>query len=98
MDNPDGLGKVGNVVCGDVMWLYIRVGRNQRGQEIIKDITFETFGCVAAIATSSVITDMVKGTTLKSAAKIDKSDIVKELWRFTAGKTALFGACRRRAG
>jgi len=60
MKNPDGIGKVGNIVCGDVMWLYIKVGKDEKGKEIIKDIKFETFGCVAAIATSSVITDLAK--------------------------------------
>jgi len=46
MKNPDGMGKVGNIVCGDVMWLYIKIGKNKKGQEIISDIKFETFGCL----------------------------------------------------
>lgn len=79
MENPDGVGKVGNPVCGDVMWLYIKVEKNKRGEEIIKDIKFETFGCVAAIATSSVITDLAKGKTIAQALKIDKNKIVKSL-------------------
>lgn len=79
MRNPDGIGKVGNVVCGDVMWLYLQVGRNKKGEEIIRDIKFETFGCVAALATSSVITDLAKGKTLKEAMKIDRNDVVKSL-------------------
>lgn len=79
MKNADGVGKVGNVVCGDVMWLYIKVGKNKKGQEIIKDIKFETFGCVAALATSSVITDLAKGKTLEDALKIDRQEIVKSL-------------------
>jgi len=79
MKNPDGVGKVGNPVCGDVMWLYIKVDKDKKGREIIKDIKFETFGCVAAIATSSVITDLAKGKTLKEALKIDKQEIVKSL-------------------
>jgi nitrogen fixation NifU-like protein len=77
--NPDGVGKVGNPVCGDVMWLYIKVGKNKKGKEIIKDIKFETFGCVAAIATSSVITDLAKGKTLENALKIDKKQIAESL-------------------
>lgn len=77
--NPDGVGKVGNPVCGDVMWLYIKVGKDKKGREVIKDIKFETFGCVAAIATSSAITDLAKGKTLKEAMKINKGDIVKSL-------------------
>lgn len=79
MKNPDGTGKVGNVVCGDVMWLYIKVGKDKKGREIIKAIKFETFGCVAAIATSSVITDLAKGKTLEKAMKIDREEIVKSL-------------------
>jgi len=79
MKNADGIGKVGNIVCGDVMWLYIKVAENSKGQEIIKDIKFETFGCVAAIATSSMITDLAKGKTIEQALKIKKDDIVKKL-------------------
>ena len=79
INNPDGTGKVGNIVCGDVMWLYIKVGKNKKSQEFIKDIKFETFGCTAAIATSSIITDLAKGKTLKAALKINKDKIVKSL-------------------
>ena len=77
--NPDGVGKVGNPICGDIMWLYIKVGKDKKGREIVKDIKFETFGCVAAIATSSIITDLAKGKTLKEAIKIDRRKIVKSL-------------------
>jgi len=77
--NADGIGKVGNIICGDVMWLYIKVGKNKKREEIIKDIKFETFGCVAAISTSSVITDLAKGKTLKKAMNIEKDEIVKKL-------------------
>jgi len=77
--NPDGVGQVGNPVCGDVMKVYIKVGRNKKGQEFIKDIKFETFGCVAAIATSSTVTDLAKGKTLKEALKIDNKKIVSSL-------------------
>lgn len=75
----DGLGKVGNMICGDEMWLYIKVAKDKKGEEIIKDVKFETFGCVAAIATSSVVTDLVKGKTIKEALKVKKEDIVKVL-------------------
>jgi len=77
--NPDGIGKIGNPVCGDVMELFIKVGRDEKGEEVIEDIKVKTFGCVAAIATSSILTDMVKGKTLEGAKKIKKADIVKEL-------------------
>jgi len=79
MESPDGVGKVGNPVCGDVMWLYIKVGKNKRGKKIIKDIKFETFGCVAAIATSSIITTLAKGKTLEGALKISKEKIINSL-------------------
>mgnify|MGYP000213725832 CR=1 FL=1 len=77
--NPDGVGKVGNIVCGDVMWLYIKIGKDKEGREIINDIKFETYGCVAAIATSSVITDLVKGKPLEEALEFDRKEIIKEL-------------------
>jgi nitrogen fixation NifU-like protein len=73
--NASGIGKVGNIVCGDVMWLYIKVDKN----EVIKDIKFETFGCVAAISTSSIITDLVKGKTIKEALKITKDNVIESL-------------------
>jgi nitrogen fixation NifU-like protein len=77
--DADGIGKVGNLQCGDVMWLYIKVGQNRKKEDVIKDIKFETFGCVAAIATSSAITDLAKGKTLGEAAKISKTQIVDSL-------------------
>jgi len=77
--NADGIGKVGNIVCGDVMWLYIKVAENKKGEEIIKDIKFETFGCVAAISTSSIITDLVKGKTIKEALKTTKDNVIESL-------------------
>ena len=79
MKKPDGVGKVGNLTCGDVMWIYIKVGKDRKGRELIKDIKFETYGCVAALATSSVVTDLAKGKTLKAALKIDKKKVIKSL-------------------
>lgn len=79
LKNPDGIGKVGNPTCGDVMWLYIKISKNKKNQEIIKNIKFETFGCVAAIATSSAITDLALGKTIEQALKISKAQIVKSL-------------------
>jgi len=76
--DPDGVGKAGNIVCGDVMWLYIKV-RKKKGKEIIDDIRFETFGCVAAIATSSMITELAKGKGLKEALNITKEEIASSL-------------------
>lgn len=79
MENPDGIGKVGNALCGDVMWLYIKVGENEDGNEIIEDISWETFGCTAAIATSSMITDLAKGKTIEEAIEISNEEVAKEL-------------------
>ncbi|MBI5765677.1 iron-sulfur cluster assembly scaffold protein [Candidatus Falkowbacteria bacterium] len=65
--------------CGDIMKIYIKVGKNKKGEETIKDIKFETLGCGAAIATSSMLTEMVKGKTIAEALKIKKLDIADEL-------------------
>ncbi|MCX6737947.1 MAG: iron-sulfur cluster assembly scaffold protein, partial [Candidatus Parcubacteria bacterium] len=77
--NYDGLGKVGNFVCGDVMWLYIKTKQNKDGEDVIKDISFETFGCIAALASSSIVTDLVKGKTIEQALKITKQEILDKL-------------------
>lgn len=76
--NADGIGKVGNPTCGDIMWIYIKVGKD-KGKEVIKDIKFKTFGCAAAIATSSMITQIAKGKTLKEAEKITRNDVAESL-------------------
>jgi nitrogen fixation NifU-like protein len=72
--DADGIGKVGNPQCGDVMWLYIKVKNN-----IITDIKFKTFGCGAAIATSSMITELARGKTLDEAKKISRQDVADSL-------------------
>jgi len=77
--NPNAIGRAGNLVCGDVMQLYLKIEKDKKGREIIKDVSFETFGCVAAIATSSVITDLIKGKTLNRALDFDRESIVKKL-------------------
>jgi len=76
---PAGFGEAGNIICGDIMSLYIDVKKNTKGQEIITDIKFKTYGCAAAIATSSVITDLAKGKTVDEALKISKQNIVDTL-------------------
>lgn len=75
---PDGVATVGNPVCGDIMRLYLKIDK-KKGQEIVKDIKFQTLGCGAAIATSSMITTMVKGKPLKSAEKITKKAVADAL-------------------
>jgi nitrogen fixation NifU-like protein len=74
LKGADGIGMVGNPVCGDVMWVYIKVK-----DEKIVDIKFKTLGCAAAIASSSMLTELAKGKTLKEAEKISRMDIVKAL-------------------
>ncbi len=73
--DADGIGKIGNPRCGDVMWCYIKVGKNDKGEKIIKDIKVRTFGCVAAIATSSMTTDLALGKTLEEAKKITRDHV-----------------------
>jgi len=72
--NPDGVGTVGNPTCGDIMTIYIKVKDDK-----IKDIKFKTYGCVAAIASTSIATDMVKGRTLDEAYKLTRDDVAEEL-------------------
>jgi len=76
---PDGIGTVGNIVCGDVMYLYIKVGKNAKGEEILKDIKWETFGCAAAIATSSTVADLAIGKPLEYAINLSNQGIVSGL-------------------
>jgi nitrogen fixation NifU-like protein len=74
LKNPDGIGHVGNPVCGDIMELYIKVENG-----IITDAKFKTFGCGAAIATSSMVTEMVKGKTIDEALEISNQAVVEAL-------------------
>ncbi|MDD5731861.1 MAG: iron-sulfur cluster assembly scaffold protein [Patescibacteria group bacterium] len=77
--DADGVGEVGNPMCGDMMKLTIKVGRNKKDEEIIEDVKFKTYGCAAAIATSSMVTDMAMGKTLDEALKITRQDVAEEL-------------------
>lgn len=72
--DADGVGDVGNIVCGDRMVIYIKVEN-----DAITDVKFSTFGCVAAIATSSMITDLAKGKTLEEALKLTRANVSSEL-------------------
>jgi len=72
--DADGVGTVGNPVCGDLMTIYIKVKDNR-----LTDIKFKTFGCGAAIATSSMITELAKGKTLEEALKITRGDVADSL-------------------
>jgi len=74
IENADGVGQVGNPVCGDMMTFNIKVKDN-----IIDDVKFKTFGCGAAIAVSSMVSDIAKGKTLEEALKITNKDVANEL-------------------
>ena len=74
IENPSGLGKVGNTRCGDVMWIYLKVEDN-----IIVDAKFETFGCVAAIATSSMAIEMIIGNSVDEALTITNKAVAEAL-------------------
>jgi nitrogen fixation protein NifU and related proteins len=74
IENADGVGTEGNPTCGDLMTIYIKVEDN-----IITDVKFKTFGCGAAIATSSMITEMAVGKTIEEALEISRNDVADEL-------------------
>jgi len=80
--DADGVATVGNPVCGDVMKMYIKISDKKIGdkkEKIIKDIKFQTLGCGAAIATSSITTQLVKGKTIAEAEKLTNEMVAKEL-------------------
>ena len=74
MKNPDAVGEVGNVKCGDIMRIYLRIKDNK-----IIEIKYLTYGCVAAIASTEAICKIVKGKTLEEALKVNHKDVIKEL-------------------
>ncbi len=74
IENPDGVGEVGNPLCGDMMSIYLKIE-----EDTIKDIKFKTFGCGAAIAVSSMLTEMAKGKTLAEAKKITNKSVAEAL-------------------
>ena len=78
MKDPSAIGEVGNPVCGDLMYIYIKV-KKVNDTEFIDDISFQTFGCGAAIATSSMITELAMGKTLDEALNITRQDVADAL-------------------
>lgn len=76
--NPSGRGRIGNAVCGDVMEMTIKVQKKDKNR-VISDAKFLTFGCGAAVATSSIVTELVKGKTIKEARKLTPEKVDKSL-------------------
>lgn len=74
MENADGIGEVGNAKCGDIMKIFLKIEN-----DVIVDIKFQTYGCGAAIATSSAATEMIKGKTIKEALALTNRQVVDEL-------------------
>ena len=85
ISNPDGIGTVGNASCGDIMQMFIKVDNNK-----ITEATFKTFGCGAAIATSSILTERIKGATLDEALKISEETSKEVLSQLPKEKTPCF--------
>lgn len=81
IEDADGVGEVGSPQCGDIMKIFLRIEDN-----IIKDIKFKTFGCASAIASSSIMTDMVKGKTIEEALSLTNRDVVDALGGLPAPK------------
>jgi nitrogen fixation NifU-like protein len=79
IDNPDGVGETGNPTCGDIMKMFLKISKNKAGEDYIEDIKFQTFGCGAAVATSSITTEMVKGKTIKEAESLTNEKVAEEL-------------------
>jgi len=75
IENADGVGEVGNAKCGDIMRIYLKVSDD----DVIEDVKFKTFGCGAAIATSSMVTELVLGKTLKEALDISNKAVAEAL-------------------
>lgn len=75
IDDPDGVGEVGSLACGDALTLMFKLDENG----CIKDVKFKTFGCASAIASSSILTEIIKGMTLEEAARVTNKDIVEKL-------------------
>ena len=75
MENPSGMGTVGNAKCGDIMRIYLDIYDNQ----VIRDVKFKTFGCGAAVATSSMATEMVKGKTVQEAMEVTNKAVCEAL-------------------
>ena len=77
--DANGVGETGNPTCGDIMKIFLKIEQNDKGEDYIEDVKFQTFGCGAAVATSSMVTEMVKGKTLDEAEKISNAAVAEAL-------------------
>ena len=75
LDGANAIGRVGNVSCGDIMEIQMKI--NKSG--VVEDVKFKTFGCAAAIVSSSVATELIKGRTIKECLEFDNSEVIREL-------------------
>ena len=75
----DGVGKAGNIICGDIMKLYLKIKVDQQGVPRIQNAKFETLGCVVAIANTSLLTTLISGKTIEEVLQINKEDLVRRL-------------------
>jgi len=79
IDDADGVGEAGNLRCGDHMWIYLKVKKDGKGDDLVEDIRFRTLGCAAAIATSSKATELAKGKPINEALNMSNRDIADSL-------------------
>jgi nitrogen fixation NifU-like protein len=79
--DADTIAKVGSPICGDELWLYLKIDKNENGELYIKNIKFQSFGCAASVATGSMITELAMGKTLKEALHIGPQNVTKALGR-----------------
>ena len=86
IENADAIGEVRSSICGDTTKIYLKIERNKKGEDFIKDIKFQTLGCCAAIASADMLCSIAKGKTMKEASKIKNSDIIKKLGGLPSAK------------
>ena len=91
IENASGVGTVGNAKCGDIMRIYLDIDDDG----IIRDVKFKTFGCGAAVATSSMATELVKGKNIQEAMQVTNKAVMEALDGLPPCKSTLFSACRR---
>ena len=91
MENPSGVGTVGNAKCGDIMRMYLDIDDNG----IIQEAKFKTFGCGAAVATSSMATELVKGKNIQQALEVTNKAVMEALEWTSTSESSLFFTCRR---